>query len=69
MSAIIIDRITKLEDVDTVGALQSSGSQGFMSGGSKNSVSFYVLLKEDKKLSSKEIGSLISKNTSDLDAK
>ena len=69
MSAIVIDRITKLEDVDTVGALQSSGSQGFMSGGSKNSVSFYVLLKEDKKLSSKEIGSLISKNTSDLDAK
>lgn len=69
MSAIVIDRITKLEDVDTIGALQSSGSQGFMSGGSKNSVSFYVLLKEDKKLSSKEIGSLISKNTSDLDAK
>lgn len=69
MSAIVIDRITELEDVDTVGALQSSGSQGFMSGGSKNSVSFYVLLKEDKKLSSKEIGSLISKNTSDLDAK
>ena len=69
MSATIIDRITKLEDVDTVGALQSSGNQGFMFGGSKNSVSFYVLLKEDKKLSSKEIGSLISKNTSDLDAK
>ena len=69
MSAIVIDRIRKLEDVDTVGALQSSGSQGFMSGGSKNSVSFYVLLKEDKKLPSKEIGSLISKNTSDLDAK
>lgn len=69
MSDIVIDRITKLEDVDTVGALQSSGSQEFMSGGSKNSVSFYVLLKEDKKLSSKEIGSLISKNTSDLDAK
>lgn len=45
MSSIIIDRITKLEDVDTVGALQSSSNQGFMSGGSKNNVSFYVLLK------------------------
>lgn len=67
MSEIIIDRITKLEDVDTVGALQSNGENS-MFGGSKNSVSFYVLLKEDKKLSSQEIADIITKDTSDLDA-
>ncbi len=69
MSSTIIDRITKIEDIDTIGAIQNSGSQGSMFGGTKDSISFYVLLKEDKKLSSQEIGELISKNTSDLDAK
>ena len=69
MSSIIIDKITKLEDVDTVGAIQNNDNQGVMSSKSKNEVSFYVLLKENKKLSSKEIGNLISKNTSDLPAK
>ncbi|CEO32758.1 efflux RND transporter permease subunit [Paraclostridium sordellii] len=67
MSEIIIDRITEIEDVDTVGALQSDGS-GFMFGQGGNNVSFYVLLKEDKKLSSKEVANIITKKTKDLKA-
>lgn len=67
MSETIIDRITEIEDVDTVGALQSDGS-GFMFGQGGNNVSFYVLLKEDKKLSSKEVANIITKKTKDLKA-
>ena len=67
MSKVIIDRITKIEDVDTVGALQSNGEFS-MFGGGKNSVSFYVLLKEDKKQSSQEVANIITKKTSDLKA-
>ncbi|MBO3445250.1 efflux RND transporter permease subunit [Clostridium sp. CCUG 7971] len=67
MSEVIIDRITKIEDVDTVGALQSNGEFS-MFGGGKNSVSFYVLLKEGKKLSSQEVADIITKETSDLKA-
>ncbi|CEQ30476.1 acriflavin resistance protein [[Clostridium] sordellii] len=67
MSETIIDRITEIEDVDTVGALQSDGS-GFMFGQGGNNVSFYVLLKEDKKLSSKEVANIITNKTKDLKA-
>lgn len=68
MSDVIIDRISSISDVKTVGALQGSGEGAVFGGGNKN-VSFYVLLKEDKQLSSQDIGSLISKETSDLNCK
>lgn len=67
MSETIIDKITEIEDVDTVGALQSDGSSS-MFGQGENNVSFYVLLKEDKKLSSKEVANIITKKTKDLKA-
>lgn len=67
MSETIIDKITEIEDVDTVGALQSDGSS-FMFGQGENNISFYVLLKEDKKLSSKEVANIITKKTKDLEA-
>ena len=66
MSNIIINRITEIEDVETVGAIQSGTEGASMLGGGSKGVSFYVLLKDDKKLSSQEVGSLISDNTSDL---
>lgn len=68
MSNTVIDRITGLKDVETVGAIQSSGMDMSMlgvSGGSRN-VSLYVLLKEDKELLSKEVGELITEATKDL---
>ncbi|MBC6002678.1 efflux RND transporter permease subunit [Paeniclostridium sp. NSJ-45] len=68
MSETIIDKITEIKDVETVGALQSSG-ESFMFSQGKNNVSFYVLLKEDKKLSSKEVANIIIEKTKDLNAK
>lgn len=68
MSETIIDKITEIKDVETVGALQSSG-ESFMFSQGKNNVSFYVLLKEGKKLSSKEIANIITEKTKDLNAK
>lgn len=68
MSETIIDKITEIKDVETVGALQSSG-ESFMFSQGKNNVSFYILLKEDKKLSSKEVANIITEKTKDLNAK
>lgn len=71
MSNTVIDRITGLKDVETVGAIQSSGMDMSMlgvSGGSRN-VSLYVLLKKDKALLSKEVGELITEATKDLNCK
>lgn len=53
MSDEIIDRITAFEDVDTVGAMLDSTDMGM--GVSSRSVTMYVLLKEDKKLTSQEL--------------
>ena len=61
MSNIIIDKITEIEDVETVGALEQKSTSG------KTTISFYVLLKDDKKLSSKEVGQEIEERTSKLD--
>ncbi|MFQ9976700.1 efflux RND transporter permease subunit [Clostridium cadaveris] len=70
MSDIVMDRILTIEDIDTAGAMQNSGSSTMMGmGGNENSVSFYVLLNKDKKLSSKEVADIITEKTSDLDCK
>ena len=68
MSDKIIDKLTNIDDIETIGAIESSGGMmSSMSGG--GNISFYVLLKEDKKLTSQEIGDLITEKTSDLDCK
>ena len=69
MSDTIMDRILTIEDVDTAGAIQNSGSGMMSMGGSDNGISFYVLLKEDRKFSSKEVADIITEKTSDLDCK
>lgn len=68
MSNTLVERITSIQDVETVGAIQSGGMDTALLGisGGKRNVSLYVLLKVDKNLSSKEVGELITKATSDL---
>ena len=66
MSNTIIDRISEIDDVDTIGAMQNSSSMSLMGGGDSKSISLYVILKDDKKLSSKEVGKLIEDKTKDL---
>ncbi len=59
MSDEVIDRITAFEDVDTVGAMLNSTDMGM--GVNSRAVTMYVLLKEDKKLTSQELASEIAK--------
>lgn len=61
MSNIIIDRILEIEDVETIGSMESKDNSG------KPLIQSYVLLKDDKKLSSKEVCNIIQEDTSDLD--
>ena len=64
----IISRIMTLEDVEDVGAMSGGGSgMSLLSGGSDNTASIYITLKEDKKESNEEIGRKIEEMTSDLD--
>lgn len=66
MSNTVIDKISDIEDIETIGAMQSSGGMSLMGGGNSKSISFYIILKDDKKLSSKEVGQLIEDKTKDL---
>ena len=65
-----IKRIQGVEDVETVGAMISSDSAMSMFGGSRgssNSVTFYIMLDENKKRSSNEVIKEINELCSDLD--
>ena len=65
-----IKRIQGVEDVETVGAMISSDSAMSIfggSGGSSNSVTFYIMLDENKKRSSNEVIKEINELCSDLD--
>ncbi len=62
-------RIQSVEDVETVGAMISSDSGMSMmgGGGSENTVTFYIMLDENRKRSSNEIIKEINELCSDLD--
>lgn len=64
MSSKITEIIMTIEDVETIGVMENSGI-GLMGGGG-SSMSIYVILKEDKKLSSADIAKLINDKTKDL---
>ena len=64
MSNKVIERITEIDDVETVGAMESGA--GSLMGGQSKSISYYVLLNEDKKATSKEVSKEIAEKTKDL---
>lgn len=66
LSEEIISRISDLEDVETIGAM--AGGQGIMSMGGGNTVSMYLILKEDPKLTNAQLTSEIMRRTEDLEA-
>lgn len=63
----IIDAMLTIDDIETVGALQSSS----MLGGETDplSASFYVMLKEDKELTNQQIKDQILEKTKEIDGK
>jgi len=62
---IIAERVQAIEDVQTVGiSMGGSGLSGMMSSNEETkSMSFYVVLSEDKKLSNEEIADVIEEQT------
>ncbi len=65
----VISRMQTVEEVETVGAMVSSGMSLMGDSGGSNSVTFYVMLNENKSRSSKEIADEISDLCADLDCK
>lgn len=64
MATKVTERIQSVEGVDSVGAMEGSG---MMSMGTGGGISIYVTLKDDRSLTSQEIGAEIEKATADLD--
>ena len=59
--------VGKIDDVEGVGAMNGSGTMmGMSSSSSSNSMSVYIVLKEDMKHSNKEIAKMIKDDTSSL---
>ena len=69
ISNAAMEKILEVSDVDKVGAYTGSGtSMSMLTGGSdENSVTMYVLLKEDREYSNEEITNLITEKTKDLE--
>lgn len=64
----VLERLEGISDIESVGAMAGGSAMGGLTGGSgsENLVDFYLLLKEDKELSGKELEKEILKRTSDL---
>ena len=65
----IIERIADIDDIETIAAMQgSSGMLSMMSTmGSEDAVAIYMLLKENRRLSSQDVAKEIKARTEDLD--
>lgn len=61
MSDEFVDIVKELEDIDTIGAIEGS-----MMGGSSDSMSFYIILREDKKLTNTQVEQIIYEKTADM---
>ncbi len=68
MADTIIERVSSVDDVETVGAIMGSslGVMSSFSGTDTESVSMYVLLDEDRTRTSQEVAAEISEKTKDL---
>lgn len=64
----LVENLQSIDEIETIGAMIGNGSTlGALSDGGDNSVSIYVLLKEDSKLSNDEIVEKINKAGEGLD--
>ena len=67
MSDEVIDRISDIEGIETIGATAGGDTTMNLMGGSNDSVSMYIIMEEDSKLSSKEVSDEILSRTKELD--
>jgi len=67
-SDTLMERLMTISDVETIGAMTSSGTGlSMMSAGDPNTVTMYVLMKENAKTSNKKMQEKIEEFSSDLD--
>lgn len=66
LSDEVIDRISTIEGIDTIGAMIGGGALMSM-GGSGDSVSMYITLEEDADVTLEEVVSQINERTQDMD--
>lgn len=69
MSDTVLDRIIKIDGVETIGAFQSSGLGEIVGNNKGDSMSMYLILDENKKIKNSQIEKEIEKQTKDLDCK
>lgn len=62
----VIAAIQDMEDIDSIGAMAGGSGMSSMMGGSSDSVSMYLVLKEDRKLSNEAFEKEILKRTKDI---
>lgn len=68
MADEIVEKISTIEAIDTIGAMAGAGgTMGMMSGGSADSVSLYLILEENREMTSSEISKEIMELTKDID--
>lgn len=68
MSDEVIERISDIEDIETIGAMTGGGGMmSMMGGGDAESVSMYLLLSEKPQLSNSELKEEIEKRIADMD--
>lgn len=65
----VIQRISKIKGIKTVGAMAGGDSTMSLMGGGNDSVSMYILLDEDSKVKASDVEEKIVSRTKDLDCK
>ena len=65
----VIQRISKIKGIKTVGAMAGGDSTMYLMGGGNDSVSMYILLDEDSKVKASDVEEKIVSRTKDLDCK
>lgn len=67
LSNEVIERISDIEGIDTIGAMAGGSSTMSLMSGSDSSVSMYILLDEDSKVKASDVAEEITERTEDMD--
>ena len=67
MSDEVIERISDIEGIDTIGASAGGGGTSSLLGGSSESVSMYILLDENAEVTTSQVSDQIMERTKDLE--
>lgn len=63
----VIDRISDIEGIDTIGAMAGGNSSMSLMSGGDSSVSMYILLDEDSSVKTSDVAEQITERTKDMD--